>query len=72
MFYKNFAGSEEKISQLGFGAWGIGKLMWVGAEDDESKKTLHLAIEQGVNFFDSALVYGNGHRTVAVRRGRVC
>ena len=61
MIYKNFAGTEEKVSLLGFGAWGIGKSMWVGAEDIESKKTLHKAIEQGVNLYDSALVYGNGH-----------
>ena len=61
MKYKLFAHSTDQISLLGFGAWGIGKTMWIGAEDKESKKTLHRAIEEGVNFFDSALVYGNGH-----------
>lgn len=61
MIYKNFARSEEKVSLLGFGAWGIGRTMWIGANDKESKLTLHRAIEKGVNFFDSALVYGNGH-----------
>jgi aryl-alcohol dehydrogenase-like predicted oxidoreductase len=61
MQYKQFARSDEKISLLGYGAWGIGKSMWIGAEDKESKKSLHMAIENGVNFFDSALVYGNGH-----------
>ena len=61
MNYKNFAKSEQKISHLGFGAWGIGKTFWIGAEDGESKKALHKAIESGVIFFDSALVYGNGH-----------
>jgi aryl-alcohol dehydrogenase-like predicted oxidoreductase len=35
--------------------------MWIGADDTESKKCLHLAIEKGVNFIDTALVYGNGH-----------
>ena len=58
---KNFAKSSEKISRLGFGSWGIGKTFWIGAEDNESKKALHKAIELGINFFDSALVYGNGH-----------
>jgi aryl-alcohol dehydrogenase-like predicted oxidoreductase len=61
MNYKNFSKSSEKISQLGFGTWGIGKTFWIGAEDSESKKALHKAIELGVNIFDSALVYGNGH-----------
>jgi len=61
MLYKKFARSEEEISLLGYGAWGIGQTMWIGADDKESKKSLHLAIDNGLNFFDSALVYGNGH-----------
>ena len=61
MQYKKFAKSEEEISRLGFGAWGIGKSFWIGAEDNESKNALHKAIELGVNFFDSAMVYGNGN-----------
>ncbi len=61
MEYRNFARSEQQVSRLGYGAWGIGKTMWVGADDKESKKALHKAIELGVNLFDSALVYGMGH-----------
>lgn len=61
MVYKKFAKSDEKVSQLGFGCWGIGKSMWIGAEDIESKKALHRAIEEGITLFDTALVYGNGH-----------
>ena len=61
MQYKKLAKSDIEVSQLGFGSWGIGKTFWIGAEDNESKKALHKAIDSGVNFFDSALVYGNGH-----------
>jgi aryl-alcohol dehydrogenase-like predicted oxidoreductase len=61
MVYKNFAKTDIKVSLLGFGCWGIGKSMWIGAEDKESKKALHRAIEEGVNLFDTALVYGDGH-----------
>lgn len=61
MVYKNFAKSNEQVSLLGFGAWGIGQGMWKGTNDDEAKKTVRLAIENGVNLFDSALVYGTGH-----------
>ena len=61
MELKNFNGSDEKISVLGFGCWGIGKSEWKGAEDQESKKTLIKAIENGINFFDTALAYGKGH-----------
>jgi len=61
MKYKTFARSEEEVSLLGFGCWGIGKSMWIGAEDTESKKALHIAIEKGITLFDTALAYGDGH-----------
>ena len=49
------------VGQLGYGAWGIGGTMWVGASDKESLEALHLALEEGVDFIDTALAYGNGH-----------
>ena len=52
MEMKNFAKSNNKVSRLGFGCWGIGKSMWIGADDSESKKTMHRAIDEGINFFD--------------------
>jgi aryl-alcohol dehydrogenase-like predicted oxidoreductase len=58
---RKFAKSDEELSLLGYGCWGIGKSMWIGAEDTESKKALHRAIDEGINFFDTALVYGMGH-----------
>lgn len=61
MIYKKFGRTEIEVSLLGFGCWGIGKSLWIGAEDTESKKALHRAIDEGVNFFDTALVYGDGH-----------
>jgi aryl-alcohol dehydrogenase-like predicted oxidoreductase len=54
------------VSVLGYGAWGIGQTMWVGAEDSESLRALRRAIEEGVNFIDTALVYGDGHSEVLV------
>jgi aryl-alcohol dehydrogenase-like predicted oxidoreductase len=61
MQYRNFGKSGLKVSDVGYGAWGIGKAMWVGADDTESLRSLHAAREAGVNFFDTALVYGDGH-----------
>jgi len=61
MEFRTFAKTDQKISLLGYGAWGIGKSMWIGADDAESKKSLHRAIAAGVNLIDTALVYGNGH-----------
>jgi len=50
-----------EVSELGFGAWGIGGDAWVGADDDESLQALRLAIEHGVNLLDTAYAYGDGH-----------
>ena len=49
------------VSEIGYGAWGIGGSMWLGAEDQESLQALNRAIDLGVNFIDTALVYGDGH-----------
>lgn len=50
-----------QVSEIGFGAWGIGADMWKGARDDESLKALHRAAELGITFYDTALIYGTGH-----------
>ena len=57
-----------EISALGFGAWGIGGSMWIGAEDGESLAALRRAIELGVNFIDTAAGYGGGHSEELVGR----
>ena len=49
------------VSEIGFGAWGIGKTFWIGADDAESMRALDRAIDLGVNFIDTALGYGRGH-----------
>lgn len=61
MNYRTLGKTGIRISEIGFGAWGIGKTSWVGAEDDESLRCLHTAIDQGLNFIDTAMGYGNGH-----------
>ncbi len=50
-----------EVSEIGYGAWGIGGKQWLGSGDDESQKALRRAIELGVNFIDTALAYGDGH-----------
>jgi aryl-alcohol dehydrogenase-like predicted oxidoreductase len=49
------------VSEIGYGAWGIGGKQWLGGSDDESLQALRRAIELGVNFIDTALAYGEGH-----------
>jgi aryl-alcohol dehydrogenase-like predicted oxidoreductase len=48
-----------QVSPIGFGAWAIGGT-WGKVSDQESLATLHRAVDLGVNFFDTADVYGNG------------
>jgi aryl-alcohol dehydrogenase-like predicted oxidoreductase len=50
-----------KVSEIGYGAWGIGGKMWLGGTDDESVRALRRAFDLGLNFIDTALVYGEGH-----------
>ena len=50
-----------QVSEIGYGAWGIGKTMWLGADDEESLRALHRAVELGLNLIDTALGYGDGH-----------
>jgi aryl-alcohol dehydrogenase-like predicted oxidoreductase len=61
MILRRLGKSELELSEIGYGAWGIGGTMWVGASDKESLAALRRAIELGVNFIDTALVYGDGH-----------
>ena len=61
MNYRALGRTGLKVSEIGFGAWGIGKSMWIGASDDESLRALHRSIDLGLNFIDTALGYGDGH-----------
>jgi aryl-alcohol dehydrogenase-like predicted oxidoreductase len=49
------------VSEIGYGAWGIGGSGWLGASDDESLEALNRAVDLGVRFIDTALGYGDGH-----------
>src|SRR6266496_2845740 len=61
MEYRTFGRTGWNVSAIGFGAWGIGGDAWGPADDKTSLATLNQAIDLGVNFFDTADVYGDGH-----------
>jgi aryl-alcohol dehydrogenase-like predicted oxidoreductase len=61
MRYRKLGPTESEISEIGFGAWGIGGKQWLGGHDDESVRALKRSFELGVNFVDTALAYGDGH-----------
>ena len=48
-----------QVSEIGYGMWGMGG--WSGSDDRESMASLELAAAKGVNFFDTAQAYGEGH-----------
>ena len=59
MEYRELGRTGLKVSALGFGSWAIGGA-WGSVDDSESLAALNRATELGVNFFDTADVYGNG------------
>jgi aryl-alcohol dehydrogenase-like predicted oxidoreductase len=61
MRYRKLGRTGMEISEVGYGAWGIGGNQWKGSTDDEALKALHRALELGLNFIDTALAYGEGH-----------
>lgn len=60
MQYRELGRTGWKVSTISFGAWAIGSA-WGSVDDAESAAALHRAVELGVNFFDTADVYGDGH-----------
>jgi aryl-alcohol dehydrogenase-like predicted oxidoreductase len=60
MRYRDLGRTGWKVSEISFGAWAIGGT-WGAVDDRESLAALHRAIDLGVNFIDTADVYGDGH-----------
>jgi len=60
MKYRQLGKTDLKISELSFGTWAIGG-DWGTVNDQVSLQALQVAIDHGVNFFDTADVYGSGH-----------
>ncbi len=59
MKYRKFGRTNWQVSEIGYGMWGMGG--WTESDDILSAKSLDLAVERGVNFFDTAWGYGEGH-----------
>jgi aryl-alcohol dehydrogenase-like predicted oxidoreductase len=61
MQYRLLGRTGFNVSEIGFGAWGIGGSLWKGGSDEEAQQALHRACDLGLNFIDTALAYGYGH-----------
>jgi aryl-alcohol dehydrogenase-like predicted oxidoreductase len=59
MKYRELGRTGWKVSEISFGAWAIGGA-WGDVDDKDSLAALHAALDGGVNFFDTADVYGDG------------
>jgi aryl-alcohol dehydrogenase-like predicted oxidoreductase len=49
-----------EISRIGLGTWAIGGHMWGGQDEAESRAAIHAALDHGINWIDTAPIYGSG------------
>jgi aryl-alcohol dehydrogenase-like predicted oxidoreductase len=69
-------GIRQPVSRIGLGTWAMGGFQWGGTDDDQSVRTIHRALDLGINLIDTAPAYGFGHseavvgRAIAERGGR--
>ncbi|MBC7924527.1 MAG: aldo/keto reductase [Bryobacteraceae bacterium] len=61
MNYRRLGKTELQVSEIGYGAWGIGGKQWQVSSDEESVQALRRSFELGLNFIDTAMAYGEGH-----------
>jgi aryl-alcohol dehydrogenase-like predicted oxidoreductase len=66
MQYRTFGRLGWRVSEMGFGTWGMGG--WSGSTDDASRAALRRGLELGCNVLDTAAAYGNGHSESLIRQ----
>src|SRR5437764_15201763 len=69
---KRLGNSDLDVTPVGFGAWAVGgggwEFAWGGQDDADSIAAIHAALDRGVNWIDTAAVYGLGHSEEVVAR----
>lgn len=68
MHHRPLGTTDLHVSEIGFGAWAIGGDAWGPVQDAASLRAMERALDLGVNFIDTADVYGNGHSETLVAR----
>jgi len=71
MYTRELGKNGPRLTEIGFGAWAIGgpwEYGWGSVDDEQSVKAIHRAIELGINWIDTAAVYGLGHSEEVVGR----
>jgi len=69
MQYRPLGRTGFNVSTVSFGAWAVGGT-WGTVDDEESLSAMHKAVDLGVNFFDTADVYGDGRSERLIKRLR--
>src|SRR5512141_1128902 len=69
MHYRDLGRTSWKVSAIGMGTWAMGS-DWGAVDDTQSLATLNRALDLGVNFFDTADVYGSEHLLGELRKSR--
>lgn len=69
MHHRTLGSTGHEVSEIGFGAWAIGGT-WGTVDDEESMRALHAALDAGIDFFDTADVYGDGRSERLIARLR--
>jgi len=65
--YRQLGSTELKVSAISLGTWAIGG-SWGKVDDEESIRAIYRAIDLGVNFFDTADIYGDGRSEELLRK----
>ena len=69
---RQLGNSDMHLTAIGYGAWAIGggnwEFAWGAQDDDESVKTIERALDTGINWIDTAAIYGLGHSEEVVAR----
>jgi aryl-alcohol dehydrogenase-like predicted oxidoreductase len=65
---RNLGSSGFEISTIGLGTWAIGGHMWGGQDEAQSIEAIHAAVDHGVNWIDTAPIYGSGDSERVVGR----
>src|SRR6201988_3988442 len=60
MEFAKIPGTTIRASRVALGTWAIGGWMWGGSDESDAIRTIHAALERGVNLIDTAPVYGFG------------
>src|SRR5262249_27258562 len=68
MEFVTISGTDLKVSRLRLGTWAMGGWMWGGTDEREAVRTIHAALDKGINLIDTAPVYGFGRSEEIVGR----